>query len=110
MLESCIAAGATEKSPGGKNLTHIQWRGPTSLKDMLRNALSCTVTWQTRKWSIHQFKQEELESVGEVSEFCSQVVLKCLYLAQIGRLDILWSVNKLAKISHEMDLRHVTND
>ena len=33
----------------------------------------------------HQFKQEELESVGEVSEVCSQIVLKCWYLARIGR-------------------------
>ena len=27
----------------------------------------------------------------------SQIVLKCLYLARIGRPDILWSVNKLAR-------------
>ena len=45
----------------------------------------------------HQFKQAELESVGELSEVCSQFVLKCLYLARIGRPDILWSVNKLAR-------------
>ena len=44
----------------------------------------------------HQFKQEELASVGELSEVCSQIVLKCLYVARIGRPDILWSVNKLA--------------
>ena len=28
---------------------------------------------------------------------CSQIVLKCLYLARIGRPDILWSVYKLAR-------------
>ena len=28
---------------------------------------------------------------------CSQIVLKCLYLARCGRHDILWSVNKLAR-------------
>ena len=28
---------------------------------------------------------------------CSQIALKCLYLARIGRPDILWSVNKLAR-------------
>ena len=28
--------------------------------------------------------------------------LKCLYLARIGRPDILWSVNKIGKISHKM--------
>ena len=28
---------------------------------------------------------------------CSQIVLKCFYLARIGRPDILWSVNKLSR-------------
>ena len=45
----------------------------------------------------HQFRQEELESVLELSQVCSQVVLKNFYLARIGRPDILWSVNKLAR-------------
>ena len=45
----------------------------------------------------HQFKEEELGSVGELTKVCSQIVLKCLYLARIGRPDILWSVNKLAR-------------
>ena len=45
----------------------------------------------------HHFKEEELKSVGELSNVCSQIVLKCLYLARIGRPDILWSVNKLAR-------------
>ena len=35
--------------------------------------------------------------MGELSKVCSQIVLKCLYLARIGRLDILWSVNELAR-------------
>ena len=38
-----------------------------------------------------------MKSVGELSQVCSQIVLKCLYLAHIGRPDILWSVNKLAR-------------
>ena len=45
----------------------------------------------------HQFKQEELGSVGELSEVCSHIFLKCLHLARIGRPNILWSVNKLAR-------------
>ena len=45
----------------------------------------------------HHFKEEETKSVGELSDTCSQIVLKCLYLARIGRPDILWSVNKLAR-------------
>ena len=38
-----------------------------------------------------------MKSVGELSQVCSQNVLKCLYSARIGRPDILWSVNKLAR-------------
>ena len=45
----------------------------------------------------HHFKEEEMKSVGELSPVCCQIVLKCLYLARIGRTDILWSVNKLAR-------------
>ena len=45
----------------------------------------------------HHFKEEELKSVGELPKVCSPIVLKCWYLARIGRPDILWSVNKLAR-------------
>ena len=38
-----------------------------------------------------------MKYVGELSKVCSQIVLKCLYVARIGRPDILWSVNKLAR-------------
>ena len=41
----------------------------------------------------HQFKEEEMGSVGKLSHVCSQIVLKCLYLARIGRPDIHWSVS-----------------
>ena len=46
---------------------------------------------------MHQFKEEEIGLVGELSTVCSQIVVKCLYLARIGRPDFLWSVNKLAR-------------
>ena len=46
---------------------------------------------------LDQFKQEEIESVGELQEVRSQIVLKCLYLARIGIPDILWLVHKLAR-------------
>ena len=45
----------------------------------------------------HQFKKEEMETVGELSEVCSQIVLRCLDLARIGRPDISWTVNYLAR-------------
>ena len=35
--------------------------------------------------------------LGELSKVCSQIVLKWFFLARIGRPDILWSVNKLAR-------------
>ena len=54
-------------------------------------------TAPTPRIDDHHFKEEELKSVGEMSKVCSQIVLKCLYLARIGRPDILWSVNKLAR-------------
>ena len=75
---------------------------------MPRNVWNDIVNWRTKttqqlcKVSTpciddHHFKEEELKSVGELSKICSQIVLKCLYLARIGRPDILWSVNKLAR-------------
>ena len=45
----------------------------------------------------HDFKEEDLKSVGELSKVCSHIVLNCLFLSRIGRPDILWSVNKLAR-------------
>ena len=51
----------------------------------------------TNALMTHNSKKEELESVAELPKVCSQIVLKCLYLARIGRPDILWSVNKLAR-------------
>ena len=35
--------------------------------------------------------------MGELSDVCSQIVFKCLYLSRVGGPDILWPVNKLAR-------------
>ena len=45
----------------------------------------------------HHIEEEEMKSVGDLSQVCSQICLKCLYLASTGRPDILWSVNKFAR-------------
>ena len=36
---------------GEKSFTQKPWPGPPTWRDMLENALSDTVNWQTRKWS-----------------------------------------------------------
>ena len=108
MFGSRISAGATEKLPGWQKL-HAQ-TGAWSY-DMEGHAQKCVERYcelankkvvQLYKVSHpclddHQLKQEELESVGELSVVCSRIVLKWSYLTRIGRLDILWSVNKLAR-------------
>ena len=98
-FESRVSAGATETLPG--------WEKPRAKTvawsyDIEGHAQKCverycelanTKTEYSYKVSSpcvddHQFKKEELESVGELSDVCSQIVLKCLYLARIGRPDI----------------------
>ena len=107
MFESRISAGGTEKLPYSENVRISSWS-----YDMEGHAKKCVerycelankTTQQLYKVSTpciddHHFKkEEEMKSVGELSQVCSQIVLKCLYMARIGRPDILWSVNKLAR-------------
>ena len=105
MFESRISAGEVEKLPFPQNLRISSWS-----YDMAGHAKKCVerycelankTTQQLYKLSTpciddHHFK-EEMKSVGELSQVCSQIVLKCLHLTLIGRPDILWSVNKLAR-------------
>ena len=111
MFESRISAGAKEKlpirAPGKPDAETVSsWS-----HDMEGHAKKCVERYselasKTTQQSYevatpcmddHQFEEDEGESVGELSPVCSQIVLKCLYLARIGRPDILWSVNKLAR-------------
>ena len=106
MFESRISAGATSKLPCSEKLSISSWS-----YDMEGHAKKCVeryyelankTTQQIYKVSTpclddHHVKEEELKSVGDMSKVCSQIVLKCLYLARIGRPDILWSVNKLTR-------------
>ena len=106
MFESRISEGATGKLRCSENLRISSWS-----HDMEGHAKKCVerycelankTTQQLYNVSTpcindHHFKEEELKSVGELSKLCSQIVLKCLYLARIGRSDILWSVNKFAR-------------
>ena len=103
MVEARISAEAKEKQPtraSGKpdaeTIGHAKKCGERNCE------LANKTTQQLYKVATpcmddHQFKEEENESVGELSTGCSQIVQKCLYLVRIGRPDILWSVNKLAR-------------
>ena len=106
MFESRISAVGVEKLPFPQNLRISSWS-----YDMVGHAKKCVerycvlenkTTQQLYKVSTpciddHHFRDEEIKSVGELSQVCSQIVLKCLYLTRIGRPDILWSVNKFAR-------------
>ena len=106
MFESRISAGTTEKLPYSENCRISSWS-----YDMEGYAKKCVerycelankTTQQLYKVSTpcigdHHFTEEELKSVGELSKVCSQIVLECLYVARIGRPDIPWAVNKLAR-------------
>ena len=106
MFESRIPAGATEKLPVCEqpHTKTVAWS-----YDMEGHARKCVERYcelahkksgevkQSFKWMTINSKKEEVESAGELSQVCSHIVLKCLYLTRIGRPDILWSVNKLAR-------------
>ena len=98
--------GWTEKLPYSENFPISSWS-----YDLEGHAKKCVerycelanrTTQQLYKVSTpciddRHFKEEEMKSVGELSQVCSQIVLKCFYLARVGRPDILWSVNTLAR-------------
>ena len=83
MFESRISAGGTEKL---ENFRISSWS-----YDMEGHAKKCVerycelankTTEQLYKVSTpciddHHFKEEEMKSVGELSQVCSQIVLKC---------------------------------
>ena len=95
MSESRIAALSNWKNcQGGKNLTEKLSRGRTIWKDTRKNASrDCELAIKktellyevpTPRLDDHNFKEAELETVGELTDVCSQIVLECLYLARIG--------------------------
>ena len=79
MFESHISAGATEKLKCVERYCELANKKTEQLYNVSSPCLD-----------DHQIKKKELESVGELSQVCSQIVLKCLYLARIGRPHIQW--------------------
>ena len=127
MVESVISAGATEKYLCGENLRSYEMEGHATncverCCELANKKVEQLYKVSSPCFDDHQFKKKELEAVGELSEVCSHIVLKCLYLARIGRPDILWPVNKLARavtkltqacdrrLARPMSVIHHTND
>ena len=106
----CWSQGKTARPELQGNLMQKSYLlGPTTWKVTQRNVwkdiANLRIKWLNNLCKVatpcmdhHQFKEKEKnESVGGLSTVCLQIV----YLARIGRLDIVWSVNKLAR--HQMD-------
>ena len=81
---------------------------------MRRNAWKDIANWRTKllnhytQSQLHelttiQFKEEEMGSVGELSNVCSQIVLKCLYLARMARPENSSVCKQSGTSSHKMD-------
>ena len=101
MFESRISAEGAEKLPFPQNLRTSSWSydmaGHAKKSVERYGELTNRTTQQLHKVSTpciddHHFKEEETKS-----ENCHMYALKLFYLARIGRPDILWSVNKLAR-------------
>ena len=75
---------------------------------MPRNVWNDIVSWQTgrlnnsTKYQLHAsmttiLKKKKWNLFENCQKYALKLFKKCLYLARIGRPDILWSVNKLAR-------------
>ena len=100
MFESRISTGATKKLPCSQNLSISSWS-----YDMEGHAKKCVERYcelaNRTTQQLYKVSTPCMNSAGEFSKICSQIVLKCLYLARIGRPDILWSVSEqTCTISH----------
>ena len=113
LFESRISAGAMTKyqkrKPQGNLMPKRYLRGPVTWKVTWKDIANWRIQRltdytksQRHVWMTTNLKEEEIGSLGEVSTVCSQIVVKCLYLARIGSPDILWSVNKLARAVTEL--------
>ena len=46
----------------------------------------------------HMFPPEDFQTKGKLSPFAARIVLKALYAARVIRMDLLWTVNALARM------------
>ena len=104
MFESRIAAGATQKLPGWKK-PHAQ---TVAWTDMLKNALSDTMNWQTRKWSKFQVLWPSIQAGWTWISWgiVRSLLANCLKMFVLGTNWTTWhSVvgQQACDISHKME-------
>ena len=66
----------------------LLWTGTHNSGSTSQSCISCI--------DDHEFKKEVSETLEELSDVRSQIVLTCLYLVRLGRPDLLLTVNSLA--------------
>ena len=119
MFESRVSAGETEKLSYFENFCISSWS-----YDMEGHAKKCVErycelanksTQQLYKISTpciddHHFKEEEMKSVGELSQVCSQIVLKMLILGTYWTTLYSTVSEQTCTIDYEMEQSLWTND
>ena len=112
MFDSRISAIRTEKPPYSENLRISSWS-----YDMEGHAKKCVerycelankTTQQLYKVSPpciddHCFKEEEMKSVGELSQVCSQIVLKMFMLGTYWKTRYCMVSEQTCTIDYKMD-------
>ena len=97
MFESRISKDRAEKLPFPQSLRISSWS-----YDMEDHAKKCVERYceSANKTTQQLYKVSTPcidDLLGNCHKYAPKIVLKCLNLARIGRPDILWSVNKLAR-------------
>ena len=88
--------------------------GPVTWNVMYRSVWNDILNWQTKQLNSYTksqhhalttmiSKKKNSGSVGELSKVCSQIVLKCLYLARVGRPDIFVVRTQTGPCNYKMD-------
>ena len=92
-----------------RNLAQAFLHGLMTWKVMQRNAWNDIANWPTEQLNSNTKSQlhalttinsgkEKWDALENCQKFAHKLFLECLFLARIGRLGILWSVNKLARV------------
>ena len=64
---------------------------------LLDKSVSALKPAEMHSMDDHQFSYEDSSGTGELSPICAHFVLKCLFLARIGRPDLIRTVNLLSR-------------